>query len=96
MFALPSLWNLLISTVVFIVAAKYLRQYLEQQGLPTGMTRGTLVFILASLLSWGSGELVDWGAAKITGTPVPVQNSDELQQLLQLIDAAKSTAPGNP
>ncbi len=89
MFALPSLWNLLISTVVFIVAAKYLRQYLEQQGLPTGMTRGTLVFILASLLSWGSGELVDWSTAKITGTPAPVQNSADLQQVLQLINATK-------
>ncbi len=60
MFTLPSLWNLIISTLVFFVAVSYLRRYLEERGLPKGMTRGTLVFVLASLVSWGSGEAVDW------------------------------------
>ena len=49
MFTLPSLWNLIISTLVFFVAVSYLRRYLEERGLPKGMTRGTLVFVLASL-----------------------------------------------
>lgn len=59
MFALPSMWNLLISTLVFFIAAWYFRRYLDEQGIPHSMTRGILVFTLASLVSWGSGELVD-------------------------------------
>ncbi len=87
MFTLPSMWNLIISTIVFLIAAKHLHRYLEGQGLPTGMTRGTLVFVLASLASWGSGELVDWSQAKIQGPQVIAQSSDtdELTQLLKLV-----------
>ena len=51
MFTLPSMWNLIISTLVFIIAARYIHRYLEGEGLPKGMTRGTLVFVLAYLIS---------------------------------------------
>jgi len=85
MFMLPSVWNLIISTLVFFIAAKYLHQYLEQQGLPKGMTRGTLVFTLASLFSWGSGEMVDWTQEKIQGPQPVAQTSDDLSQLLKLV-----------
>lgn len=61
MFTLPSMWNLIISTIVFFVAAWYFHRYLEEQGIPKGMTRKILVFSLASLVSWGAGELADWG-----------------------------------
>ncbi len=85
MFTPPSLWNLIISTIVFFTAVSYLRRYLEEQGLPKGVTRGTLVFVLASLLSWGSGEMVDWTQEKIEG-PQPVANKpDDLSQLLKAI-----------
>lgn len=63
MFTLPSTWNLIISTITFFIAAGYIRRYLDEQGLPKGATRGTLVFMLASLMSWGSGEMVDLGLA---------------------------------
>jgi hypothetical protein len=66
---------------VFFIAAKYLHRYLEEQGLPKGMTRGTLVFTLASLFSWGSGEMVDW----IQGPQPVAQTSDDLSQLLKLV-----------
>ncbi len=92
MFELPSVWNLVISTLVFFVAANYLQQFLEAQGLPKGMTRGTLVFTLASLISWGSGEMTDWTAAKITGKPVTPQSSDDMTQLLKLLEPAQSSA----
>lgn len=85
MFTLPSMWNLIISTVVFFIAAGYLRRYLEDQGLPKGMTRGTLVFALASLMSWGSGEMVDWGQEKIEGPQPAAQTSDDLSQLLKAV-----------
>lgn len=63
MFTLPSTWNLIISTITFFIAAGYIRRYLDERGLPKGTTRGTLVFTLASLMSWGFGEIVDWGLA---------------------------------
>jgi hypothetical protein len=60
MFTLPTLPNLILSTLVFFLAAWYLRRYLEEQGIPSGTTRGVLVFTLAYILSWGAGEVVDW------------------------------------
>ncbi len=75
MFALPSLWNLIISTIVFFIAAWYIHRYLEARGIPQSMTRGLLVFLLASLVSWGSGEAVDW----IQG-PQPSGDLSQLQK----------------
>jgi hypothetical protein len=87
------MWNLIISTFVFIIAAKYLHRYLEEQGLPKSMTRGILVFILAYFASWGSEEMVDWTQEKIGG-PKPVeQNSDDLSQLLKLVSPAQPVIP---
>lgn len=89
MFTLPSLWNLIISTFVFFIAAKYLHRYLEEQGLAKGMTRGTLVFVLASLVSWGSGEMVDRTQEKIQGPQTIAQASGDLLQLLTMIGQAQ-------
>lgn len=85
MFTLPSLWNLIISTLVFFIAARYLHGYLEERGLAKGMTRGILVFILASGVSWGSGEMVDWTQEKIQGPQLAVKSSGDLSQLLTMI-----------
>lgn len=82
MFTLPSLWNLLISTVVFFVAAWCIRRYLEEQGIPKGLTRGMLVFVLAYILSWGAGEAVDWTHDKLAGLQPQSQNDHDLSQLL--------------
>jgi hypothetical protein len=83
MFSLPSIWNLIISTIVFFMAVWYIRRYLEEQGIPKGMTRGLLVFILAFLVSWGAGEAVDWTREKIAGPQPAAQTSDDLLQLLK-------------
>jgi hypothetical protein len=85
MFTLPSLWNLIISTLVFFIAARYLQGYLEERGLAKGITRGMLVFIIASGMSWGSGEIVDWTQEKIQGPKLAVQSSGNLSQLLTMI-----------
>lgn len=93
MFTLPSIWNLVISTVVFVWAAKHVRVFLDNQGLTTGMTRSTLVFTLASLLSLGSGEAVDWTEAKIQGKPQVISNaSDDISQLLDVLDQVQAAA----
>jgi hypothetical protein len=83
MFTLPSIWNLIISTIVFFIAAWYIHRYLDEQEMPKGMTRGILVFTLASLVSWGSGEAVDWVQEKIGGPQVAAKTPSDLSQLLK-------------
>lgn len=83
MFELPSMWNLIISTVVFFVAAWYVRRYLEEQGIPKGMSRGLMVFVLASLVSWGAGDVTDWVQEKIQGPKPVAQTSDDMTQLMK-------------
>ena len=83
MFALPSMWNLIISTLVFLIAAWFIRRYLELQGIPKGATRGILVFVLAYMVSWGAGEMVDWTQEKIEGPQPAAKTSDDLLQLLK-------------
>lgn len=91
MFTLPSPWNLVISTVVFFIAAWYLRCYFDNQGMPKGITRGMLVFLLASLVSCGSGEIVDWVQEKIDGPqPAAAQTPDDLSQLLKELGQAQN------
>ena len=85
MFTLPSMWNLIISTIVFFIAAWYLHRYLEEQGIPKGTTRKLLVFALASLVSWGAGEVVDWAQEKIEGPQPVAQTSGDLSQLLKAV-----------
>jgi predicted PurR-regulated permease PerM len=80
------MWNLIISTIVFLIAANYLHCYLEKHGLPKGMTRGILVFVIASFFSWSSGEMVDWTKEKIEGPQPITQTPNDLSQLLKLID----------
>lgn len=64
-----------------MVAAWYITRLLEQQGISKGMTRGLSVFVLAYLVSWGSGELVDW----IVGPqPQPAVSQDVSQMLKQV------------
>ncbi|HEY8159303.1 MAG TPA: hypothetical protein VIF10_11435 [Methylobacter sp.] len=93
MFTLPSVWNLVISTLVFFIAARYLHRYLDVQGIPKGMTRGILVFSLASVVSWGSGEMVDWTQEKIEGPrPQVAQSSDDLSQLLTTLGQGQPLA----
>ena len=86
MLAMPSMWSLIISTVVFFVAVWYVRRYLDEQGIPKGMTRGMLVLTLASLVSWGAGEAVDWTQREISGPPPKAQSPGDLSQLLESPD----------
>jgi hypothetical protein len=86
MFTIPSVWNIVISTIVFVFAAWYLHRLLDEHGMPKGMTRGLLVFVLAYVISWASGELVDWSHEKMYG-PEPV--SDTQKNLNEALDLLK-------
>lgn len=79
MFELPSALNLIISTIAFFAAAWYVNRYLDEQGIGRGMTRGVLVFTLASMVSWGAGVAVD----RIQG-PQPAAHGD-LSKLLKTV-----------
>ena len=89
MFTLPSMWNLIISTIVFIFAAWHIRRYLDERGIPKGMTRGILVFALAYVVSWGAGEMVDWTQEKIAGPQPAVQRAGDFSQLLKAAGQAQ-------
>lgn len=52
--------SLILSTVVFIFAARYFHRALEEQGIAKGMIRGILVFALALFISAMAAKLVDW------------------------------------
>lgn len=60
MMELPSLWNMIISTVVFFLAVWYFRRVLNDNDIPKGMTRSLSIFVVAYLVSWGAGKVVDW------------------------------------
>ena len=77
--------NLLISTIVFFVAAWFASRYLDEQEIPKGMTRGVVVFVLASLASWGACEMADWAQVKIEGPQAAAQNSVDLSGLLKAV-----------
>lgn len=74
--------NLIVSTLVFFVAAWFLNRYLDEQGIPKGMTRGLTVLVLASLMSWGAGWAVDWTQGK-AGDPAAVQTPGDLSVILK-------------
>jgi hypothetical protein len=48
-----------LSTVAFFVATYFLRRYLDDIGVPRGMTRGTVVFVAALLIAYGVAYVVD-------------------------------------
>jgi hypothetical protein len=81
--------NLTISTIVFFVAAWFANRYLDTQGIPKGTTRGVLVLVLASLVSWGAGEMVDWAQVKIEGPQAAAQTSVDLSRLLKAVGQAQ-------
>ena len=72
MFTLPSIWNLLASTVTFIWVAKLTHLYLERRDIPHGQTRNLVVIVAATLMSWGAGEAADWTAEKVSGKEAAV------------------------
>lgn len=73
--------NLTISTIVFLVAAWFLNNYLDAQGIPKGITRGVMIVVLASLMSWGVGWTVDWAQTEIAAPQAMVQPPGGLSEL---------------
>lgn len=81
--------NLTISTIVFFIAAWFLNSYLDEQGIPKGLTRGVMVLVLASLMSWGAGWTVGWAQIKTEGPQASVQTTGGLSQILKAANQAQ-------
>ncbi|BBI98561.1 hypothetical protein FGKAn22_02540 [Ferrigenium kumadai] len=79
------MWNIVVSTVVFFVAVWYFRRLLDEQGIPKGMTRSLLVLVLASMVSLGSGAVVDW----LQGPQPKAGASQDMSQLLKQVDGER-------
>lgn len=52
--------DIVVSTIAFFVASYFLKGYLEDMGIPKGMTRNTMVFALALAASYIAQVAVDW------------------------------------
>jgi len=52
--------SLVLSSVAFFMAAYFIKRYLENMGIPKGMTRGLVVICLAVLISYSVAWIVDW------------------------------------
>jgi Fe2+ transport system protein FeoA len=51
--------SILVSIVVYFIAAYVIRRRLEEMGIPKGMTRGTVIFVVAAAVAYGAAYLVD-------------------------------------
>ena len=80
------MWNLVISTIVFFIVAWYVRRFLEEQGFNNGKKRDLLIFVFASLLSWGAGEGADWVQEKIEGKSQVAKKSSDLSEIQKVIN----------
>lgn len=50
--------DLILSTLVFFVASYFLKRYLDNQGIPPGMTRALLVLVLATVASFAVSAVI--------------------------------------
>jgi len=93
MLTIPSMWNIIISTIVFVITVWYLARLLNEHGMPKGITHGLLVFVLAYVVSWASGELVDWSMERMYG-PEPISEAQKnLNEALDILKANDITSP---
>jgi len=49
---------IVVSTIVYFVAAYYIKRYLVEMGIPKGVTRGSVIFVGAAAISYGAAYLV--------------------------------------
>jgi hypothetical protein len=76
---IPSTWNIVVSTIVFLLAFWYLQKGLNKSNKPKTAARGIGVIVLAFVLSSVSGWLVDWALLKLGGP----QPKPYMQQILE-------------
>ena len=55
--------SLFLSTVAFFVASYFIKRYLDGMGIPKGMARSVVIFLLAAMIAYGVAFVVDWFVA---------------------------------
>jgi hypothetical protein len=51
--------SLVLSTVAYFIASFFIKRHLEGMGIPKGMTRGLVIFVLAAAVAYGVAFLID-------------------------------------
>jgi hypothetical protein len=59
--------DLILSTIAFFVATFLLKRYFDEQGIDSGMTRGVLIFVLATTVSLGVSSVTNWIEGAVGG-----------------------------
>jgi hypothetical protein len=57
--------SLIVSTIVYVVAAYFIKRQLDDMDIPRGMTRSLIVFCLALFAAYIVSDAVDWVALHI-------------------------------
>jgi VIT1/CCC1 family predicted Fe2+/Mn2+ transporter len=52
--------SLVLSTIAFFVAGYFAKRYLDDVGIPKGMTRSVSIFCIAAAVSYLVAFIVDW------------------------------------
>jgi hypothetical protein len=57
--------SLVVSTIVYFIAAYFIKRQFDEMDIPKGMVRSLTIFALALALSYGAAMAVEWvvGAA---------------------------------
>jgi VIT1/CCC1 family predicted Fe2+/Mn2+ transporter len=50
--------SLVVSTIAFFAASYFIKRWMDENEIPTGMTRSVTIFVLAAAVSYGVGWLV--------------------------------------
>lgn len=82
--------DLIISTIAFFVAAFFINRALDNQDINKGMTRSMLVFVLASVASYGASAMASWMTDEQdpTSKTVAGMNTKKTDDVSQLLRAA--------
>jgi hypothetical protein len=52
--------SLVLSTIAFFIASYFAKRYLDDMGMPKGMTRSLWIFCVAAAVSYLVAFIVDW------------------------------------
>ena len=87
--------DFVISSIAFLVAAFFINRALDMQDINKGMTRSVLVFVLASVASYGTLAVADWMTDELDSTPktgadVGGKKTDDISQLLRAVQGLQN------
>jgi hypothetical protein len=54
------MWSLFLSFLAFVVTGYYAKRYLDDMGMPKGMTRSVWIFCVSAAVSYLVAFNVDW------------------------------------